>query len=177
MGGIGETIRAQRKMLGMSQGKLAVAVGVNPKTVINWEKGYAAPEGKYLPKLSEALRLRLEDLAGYSPERSEINDKASLLDWATHQTAVLTNGLDNYLQAVIDAEVERRLAESRRGPRVRVIPLDAKLYDQIVREARYQAAAGEPIAFMRADVDADYLYFGEGYQHPAEEPPQEFGEP
>jgi len=54
---IGEKIRDQRKMLGMTQGELAEAAGLTGRTVSKYETGISAPRGSNLKKLCSVLHV------------------------------------------------------------------------------------------------------------------------
>ena len=56
---LGERIRLARKRAGLSQEEVAVAVGAaaRPATVGEWEADKAIPEGRFLLKLPEVLRV------------------------------------------------------------------------------------------------------------------------
>jgi transcriptional regulator with XRE-family HTH domain len=49
---LGEKIASHRKLLGLTQEQLAREIGVNPCTIISWEKGTRKPEKKRLKKLA-----------------------------------------------------------------------------------------------------------------------------
>jgi hypothetical protein len=57
------------------------------------------------------------------------------------------------------------------GERVGVIRLPAAIYDQVAANARFQAAAGAPIAFVREDFPVDYLYTAPEYTTHIDEQP------
>jgi len=54
---IGEKIRDQRKMLGMTQGDLAEAAGLTSRTVSKYETGLTEPRGSNLKKLCSVLHV------------------------------------------------------------------------------------------------------------------------
>jgi transcriptional regulator with XRE-family HTH domain len=62
MVGLGETIKALRVGLGLSQGKLGNLVGVSRAAVSAWETGANAPRGKRLQKLATALDTTVPDM-------------------------------------------------------------------------------------------------------------------
>ena len=58
----GKMIRDARLAKGMTQVELARKIGTKQATVATWEIGYAFPRPSLLPKLSEALDLRIDEL-------------------------------------------------------------------------------------------------------------------
>ncbi len=53
----------RRKMVGLSQERLAEAVGVDRSTVVRWERAETEPQPWHRPKLAAVLRISLEELA------------------------------------------------------------------------------------------------------------------
>lgn len=71
---LGERIALARKRAGLSQEGLATAVGAGGgssarSTVSNWETGKAIPEGRFLLKLPEILKVSADWLYSGSTER------------------------------------------------------------------------------------------------------------
>ena len=60
----------RREVVGYSQEGLAEAVGVDRSTIVRWERGERTPLPYYRPRLAEALRVSLEDLAVLLPPAS-----------------------------------------------------------------------------------------------------------
>jgi len=48
---LGERLRAARRALGLSHGALARKLGVDPSTVLNWERGRHTPPVQYVPRI------------------------------------------------------------------------------------------------------------------------------
>jgi transcriptional regulator with XRE-family HTH domain len=69
-----ERLAERRKAMGLSQERLAEAVGVDASTVARWERGETEPLAVYRPSLAEALNVSLEELGelltGYSSSRA-----------------------------------------------------------------------------------------------------------
>lgn len=63
---IGRRIAAARGAARMSQVDLAAAIGVDPQTVSNWERGVRCPNGAYLYAMSAALNVSADFLVGNS---------------------------------------------------------------------------------------------------------------
>ncbi|MEM9168226.1 MAG: helix-turn-helix transcriptional regulator [Pseudomonadota bacterium] len=61
---IGDRIRAARKAAGLNQSALAERLGVTQPAVANWESGVHDPRRIMLAKLSDALSVSLDWLAG-----------------------------------------------------------------------------------------------------------------
>jgi transcriptional regulator with XRE-family HTH domain/tetratricopeptide (TPR) repeat protein len=53
----------RRKTVGLSQERLAEIIGVDTSTVARWERGMADPLAVHRPRLAEALRVPVEDVA------------------------------------------------------------------------------------------------------------------
>ncbi|GAB1693388.1 helix-turn-helix domain-containing protein [Krasilnikovia sp. M28-CT-15] len=53
----------RRKTIGLSQERLAEAVGVDRSTVVRWERAETEPQPWHRPKLATALRISVEELA------------------------------------------------------------------------------------------------------------------
>jgi transcriptional regulator with XRE-family HTH domain len=68
-----ERLAERRKAMGLSQERLAEAVGVDASTVARWERGETEPLAVYRPRLAEALNVSLEEfgelLTGYGSGR------------------------------------------------------------------------------------------------------------
>jgi transcriptional regulator with XRE-family HTH domain len=64
----------RRKAMGLSQERLAEAVGVDTSTVARWERGETEPQAVHRPPLAEALKVSVETigelLTGYSSVRT-----------------------------------------------------------------------------------------------------------
>ena len=52
---IGALIRRLRRERGLTQGQLAEALGLSPKTVSKWERALGCPDVSLLPALSACL--------------------------------------------------------------------------------------------------------------------------
>jgi transcriptional regulator with XRE-family HTH domain len=69
-----ERLAERRKAMGLSQERLAEAVGVDTSTVARWERGETEPQAVHRPPLAEALRVSVEAvgelLIGYSSGRT-----------------------------------------------------------------------------------------------------------
>lgn len=57
-----ERLAERRKAMGLSQERLAEAVGVDGSTVARWERGETDPLAVYRPRIAEALNVPLEEL-------------------------------------------------------------------------------------------------------------------
>ena len=62
--GIGEKIKQQRKLSGLSQEKLGGQVGVSLKTIQRWENGERSPRIEEIKNLAGALNTSVEYLMG-----------------------------------------------------------------------------------------------------------------
>ncbi|MPZ28087.1 MAG: helix-turn-helix domain-containing protein [Micromonosporaceae bacterium] len=54
----------RRKAVGLSQERLAEAIGVDRSTVVRWERGETHPHPWHRPRLANALTVSIEELAG-----------------------------------------------------------------------------------------------------------------
>lgn len=68
---LGETILKYRTGLGLSQEKLAEAVGVSRQAVSKWEVGDAIPDTDKLIPLARTLGITVDELLGNIPEEEE----------------------------------------------------------------------------------------------------------
>ena len=59
----------RRKTVGLSQERLAEAVGVDRSTVVRWERAETQPQPWPRPKLAAVLRISVEELAELLPPR------------------------------------------------------------------------------------------------------------
>ena len=59
---LGSRIAARRRVLGLTQGQVAIHMGVSPQAVSKWERGLACPDLVFLDDLAELLDIGLEDL-------------------------------------------------------------------------------------------------------------------
>ncbi len=59
---LGSRIAARRRVLGLTQGQVAIHMGVSPQAVSKWERGLACPDLVFLDDLAELLDIGLEEL-------------------------------------------------------------------------------------------------------------------
>ena len=62
---IGTNIHALRKSHGMTQGELAVRLGVTPQAVSKWERGQCAPDIAFFPSLATLFGVAIDTLFSY----------------------------------------------------------------------------------------------------------------
>lgn len=56
------TIQAMRKAAGLSEGDLALKMGVTKSTILEWEKETYLPKTRELPALADALYCTIDEL-------------------------------------------------------------------------------------------------------------------
>jgi len=56
------TIQAMRKAAGLSEGDLALKMGVTKSTILEWEKETYLPKTRELPALADALYCSIDEL-------------------------------------------------------------------------------------------------------------------
>lgn len=59
------SILSARSRSGLSQAKLAAAVGVSDAAVCQWETGKQLPRAALLPKIAEALNCTIDELLSH----------------------------------------------------------------------------------------------------------------
>ena len=59
---LGIRIAERRRVLGLTQGQVAIHMGVSPQAVSKWERGLACPDLVFLDDLAELLDIGLEEL-------------------------------------------------------------------------------------------------------------------
>ena len=59
---LGSRIAERRRVLGLTQGQVAVHMGVSPQAVSKWERGLACPDLVFLDDLAELLDIGIEEL-------------------------------------------------------------------------------------------------------------------
>ena len=59
---LGSRIAARRRVLGLTQGQVAVHMGVSPQAVSKWERGLACPDLVFLDDLAELLNIGIVEL-------------------------------------------------------------------------------------------------------------------
>ena len=59
---LGSRIAARRRVLGLTQGQVAVHMGVSPQAVSKWERGLACPDLVFFDDLAEFLNVGVEEL-------------------------------------------------------------------------------------------------------------------
>jgi transcriptional regulator with XRE-family HTH domain len=79
---IARAIRTHREALGMTQGELAAAVGVDQRQIRRYEAGETQPAFSVAVAIAKALRVSLEQLAGQDIHRVELSGEW----WACWQT-------------------------------------------------------------------------------------------
>lgn len=66
---LGENIYKLRKACGLTQEKLASALGVTFQAVSRWENGQAYPDIEQLPKLASIFKVSIDSLLGHQTEK------------------------------------------------------------------------------------------------------------
>jgi transcriptional regulator with XRE-family HTH domain len=61
---LGDGIRKYRKLVGLTQEKLAERVGINPVYMGQIERGFRVPTVDVLLRIARALKVRLRDICG-----------------------------------------------------------------------------------------------------------------
>ena len=79
---LGENILKLRKKTGLSQEDLSELVGVTRQTISNWELNETSPNPEQLKKLSQALKVSIDDLVN--------NDMKNILEEKIVNTEILT---------------------------------------------------------------------------------------
>ena len=59
---LGSRIAARRRARGLTQGQVAVHMGVSPQAVSKWERGLACPDLVFFDDLAELLNVGVEEL-------------------------------------------------------------------------------------------------------------------
>ena len=59
---LGSRIAERRRARGLTQGQVAIHMGVSPQAVSKWERGLACPDLVFLDDLAELLDIGLEEL-------------------------------------------------------------------------------------------------------------------
>jgi transcriptional regulator with XRE-family HTH domain len=67
----GARLRTLRERAGYTQAELAVAVGIYPHEVSNYERGKTEPSFSVLVRIAEALSLSLADFTPSADERAD----------------------------------------------------------------------------------------------------------
>jgi transcriptional regulator with XRE-family HTH domain len=151
----------RRKAVGLSQERLAEALGVDRSTVVRWERAGTDPQPWHRPRLANALRISVEDLAdlladpGTARAGPREPDRPDL-------TTIDTNDLDSlqsfrmadrrlgggHLYAIVTGYLQRNVAPRMFSPA-------ADGHDQPV----FRAAAGltEMAGWMAHDAGRDAL--------------------
>lgn len=77
---LGKRISAGRKQLGMTQDKLAEALGVTAQAVSKWENDQSCPDIAMLPKLAALFGTSVDALLGIAPPEPEPVYEAEIVD-------------------------------------------------------------------------------------------------
>ena len=59
---LGFRIASRRRARGLTQGQVAIHMGVSPQAVSKWERGLACPDLVFLDDLADLLAVRIEEL-------------------------------------------------------------------------------------------------------------------
>ncbi len=59
---LGTRIAARRRARGLTQGQVAIHMGVSPQAVSKWERGLACPDLVFLDDLADLLDVSIEEL-------------------------------------------------------------------------------------------------------------------
>ena len=69
---LGSRIAARRRVLGLTQGQVAIHMGVSPQAVSKWERGLAFPNPVWLDELADILGTSIDSLlTGRVPKNKE----------------------------------------------------------------------------------------------------------
>ncbi|NCB41381.1 MAG: XRE family transcriptional regulator [Clostridia bacterium] len=68
---IAKIISAKRHEKGITQDQLASYIGVSKASVSKWETGQSYPDITFLPQLAAYFNLSIDDLIGYTPQRTK----------------------------------------------------------------------------------------------------------
>jgi transcriptional regulator with XRE-family HTH domain len=140
----------RRKAVGLSQESLAEQVGVDRSTVVRWERGDTGPQPWHRPKLADALRVSVDELAqmladhGEPPSPSVPGHHSPLQDsLIDHLAAAQSLRLADrqlgggYLYAAVTSYLERTV-----GPRLFGSQTDADDHDVFDAAAALTEMAG-----------------------------------
>ena len=72
-----QTIRELRESKGMTQLELAVAVGVTPSTVYNWERGRSQPQVGQFREVARVLGVSMDDIELVAPAEDRPKELAA----------------------------------------------------------------------------------------------------
>jgi transcriptional regulator with XRE-family HTH domain len=109
---IGTRIKKRRQVLRMSQGDLAVKLGVSKSTVANWERGKHFPL-RHLGAVEEVLGISLDDEAAAGP----LDDLRPLDEWEAEVAARPSMLDDDKRWAIISSRAARAEDVRRRRER------------------------------------------------------------
>jgi transcriptional regulator with XRE-family HTH domain len=82
----------RRKAMGLSQERLAEAVGVDTSTVARWERGETEPQAVHRPRLAEALKVTVETLGELLAGVGSSTGRTAPAYFAPYGLAVLSLG-------------------------------------------------------------------------------------
>jgi len=89
---LGKRICSGRKRLGMTQDKLAEALGVTAQAVSKWENDQSCPDIAILPKLASIFGTSVDALLGVAPAESEPVHEAEIVKSLCGKTIVAACG-------------------------------------------------------------------------------------
>ncbi len=117
---VGETIRIHRISAGMTQGELALKLGVSTSTVGMYEQGRRAPNNAMILKICRLFDISADNLLGVPEHPCEAADIIKeMTDRIRHNNGVLLNGLPisvedrNNLLNAIEVAVQVAMSKKR----------------------------------------------------------------
>ena len=90
---LGKRIAAHRKRMGMTQDKLADALGVTAQAVSKWENDQSCPDISTLPRLAEIFGTTTDELLGLSPREVHAAEVVTDTDASEPEGFHIQNGL------------------------------------------------------------------------------------
>lgn len=98
---IGENIRRNRKMRGLSQSKLASLTGVSFQAISAWERGEYSPDTLNILKLANAMDISLSSLV--EDKMDSFKPKDHIYDWEHMKTYVKTTARERKMANTLKA--------------------------------------------------------------------------
>jgi transcriptional regulator with XRE-family HTH domain len=144
----------RRKTVGLSQERLAEVMGVDRSTVVRWERAETDPQPWHRPRLANALKLSIEDLAELLADVGETPSRPNeRLDYVLKHPG----SVDLVTVAYLREQVQRLDEQYDRVPSTLLLAETGQLYGQTVFLRGHATSGRVQRELLAAEVESTTL--------------------